>query len=71
MTSEQSTSTMGPSFSSMSPCEIQELIDKYAHCIVDPWVGLVRFVVFKWDKSMGDVSKIFVNESTNIDIANF
>ncbi len=38
---------------------------------VNPWVGLVPFMVFIWDKSMGDVSKTFVNESTSVDIANF
>ncbi len=70
MTLEQSTSTTDPSLSSKSPYEINELIDKHVQCIVDPWVGSLLFMVFKWDKSMGNVAKIFVYQSTNIDIAN-
>ncbi len=55
----------------MSPFEKQALIDEHVHSIVDPWLGLLPFMVFKWDKSMGDVSKIFAHETTIIDIANY
>ncbi len=49
-----------PSLSSMSPSKIQHLVNEHVHSIVDPWIGSLPFNVFKWDKSKGDVSKIFV-----------
>ncbi len=67
--SDPSSSTPYPSFSSMSPYEKQHLVDEHVHCIVDPWIGSLPFTVFKWYKSIGDVSKIFTKEPMNIDIA--
>ncbi len=43
---EAVSSTTYPSLSSMSPSEIQHLIDDHVYCIVDPWIGSLPFAVF-------------------------
>ncbi len=48
---------------------LQDIIDKHVHFIVDPWDGSLPFAVFKWDDSMGAVDEILDKEFTTIDIA--
>mmetsp|Transcript_29922 Transcript_29922/g.62197 ORF Transcript_29922/g.62197 Transcript_29922/m.62197 type:complete len:134 (-) Transcript_29922:173-574(-) len=53
----------------ITPFEIQDIIDKNVHSIVDPWVGSIQFPLYKWDKSMASVDSIFQNNPVHIDIA--
>ncbi len=63
------TTTTASSFSSMSTSEIQDIIDKHVHFIINPWDGSLPFAVFKWYDSMGAVDEILEKEFTIIDIA--
>ncbi len=63
------TKTAAFSFSSMSTSEIQDIIDKHIHFIVDSWDGSLPFTVFKWDNRMCAVDKILYKGFTSIDIA--
>ncbi len=55
----------------VDPLQIQDLIDKHIHNIVEPWVGSIPFQLYKWDNAMGSVSSIFNNDITVVDIATY
>ncbi len=65
----KNTDTGYPTPTSMTPSEIQEIINENMHSMIDLWVGSIPFHLYKWDKNMVSVDAIFKNDAMHINIA--